>query len=429
MTPVAEYTPMMSCANNPVQVQQQRQFQQPPKQPKKGMFGQLIEEIRDGVSKNKELQENLKKFKEEKSKMDEADSLKDMKDRLSRVNQVKDAASPYIDKLGDKVKDTSKTFEKLVKDATESDVAKKGQEVSEGIAKSAAAAAAAAKAAAEKLSEQGEEMSKTQVGKAAKIVKKDLYEDLKEQQHAKPYEAPTELRRRSTDHVQKVKEYEANEDVQDVVMHKDSKWSQQWKDFRDNNTVVTGLFSMKTKFDESDNIAIRATRVFTDKLSDIFSDTFKQSEHGATLQEITKIDPSFNQYTFTNECQQTIIPTVLEAYIRGDIDVIQDWCHEGAYNILSTNIKQTQAAGWVNCSKIFDIDTVTLELAKMMEQGPVLIFSFSADYVECFKDKSGKIVEGADDKVKKMNYVWAMCRDQTIFDHQSAWRVLEFGVR
>ena len=33
----------------------------------------------------------------------------------------------------------------------------------------------------------------------------------------------------------------------------------------------TGLFSLKMKYDESDNIMIRATRVVTDKLSDVFS--------------------------------------------------------------------------------------------------------------------------------------------------------------
>ena len=32
-----------------------------------------------------------------------------------------------------------------------------------------------------------------------------------------------------------------------------------------------GLFSLKMKYDESDNIVIRATRVVTDKVTDIFS--------------------------------------------------------------------------------------------------------------------------------------------------------------
>lgn len=56
-----------------------------------------------------------------------------------------------------------------------------------------------------------------------------------------------------------------------MVLHRDSKWYQQWQEFKDNNPVVNGLFSLKMKYDESDNIFVRATRVVTDKVGDIFS--------------------------------------------------------------------------------------------------------------------------------------------------------------
>lgn len=217
--------------------------------------------------------------------------------------------------------------------------------------------------------------------------------------------------------------------VEDVVLHKDSKWQQQWKDFRDNNPVVTGLFTLKTKYDESDNIAIRATRVVTDKLSDIFSDVFSQSEQAATIAEITKIDPNFNKDKFIQECEFEIIPTVLEAYLRGDIECLEDWCHEGAFSVLSSHIKQNQANGLVNKSKILDIREVDLALAKIMEQGPVLILTFQAQQVVVVQDTKGNIVEGAIDQIESVNYVWAMCRDQSILEHRSAWRVLEFGIQ
>jgi len=409
-----DYLPCISCANP---LLQQRGYQKPP--PKQGgLISKFVENLRDGMSKNKELQENLKKFQAEKSKLDEKDSLKDMKDRLSRVNQVKEAASPYMEKVEETVKVSSQRVEKLVKDAADSEVFKKGQEVTEGLAKSV-------KEAATKISEQGEEMGKTSVGKAVKTVKEDLFDDIAKE--SRPYQRPEKLRRRTGRTTQKVKEYEADDSAQDVVLHKDSKWQQQWKDFRDNNSVVTGFFNMKSKYDESDNIAIRATRVVTEKLSDIFSDVFSQSEQAATLSEITKIDPGFNKDKFVKECEFEIIPTVLEALFRGDVEVLQDWCHEGAFNILSTMIKQHESMGIVNCSKILDIRDVDLLLAKIMEQGPVLIFTFQAQQVEVLKDRYGKIVEGSEDNILNVTYVWAMCRDQSILDHRSAWRVLEFG--
>jgi len=410
-----EYAPSSSAFLQ----QQKRGYQKPA--PKQGIVSKIFENVREGIGRNKQLQDNLKKFKDEKSKMDETDSMKGVKDRLSRMNQVKEVASPYIEKIEETVKESSKTVEKIVKDATDSEVFKKGHEVKEELAKSM-------KDAASKLSEQGEEIGKTPVGKAFATVREDLFDDIAKE--SRPYQRPEELRRRTTDKPLKTtKTYEANEEVEDLVLHKDSKWQQQWKDFRDNNAVVTGLFSLKTKYDESDNLAVRASRVLTDKLSDIFNDVFSQSEQAATFAEITKIDPHFNKDKFIKECEFEIIPTVLEAYLRGDVDVLQDWCHEGAFNVLSTQIKQYQSMGLVNMSRILDIREVDLALAKIMEQGPVLILTFQAQQIVVLKDKQGKVVEGAEDSIENVNYVWAMCRDQSIFEHSAAWRVLEFGIQ
>lgn len=61
----------------------------------------------------------------------------------------------------------------------------------------------------------------------------------------------------------------------------------------------------------------------------------------------------------------------------------------------------------------------------MMEQGPVLIITFRAQQIMYVTDLKGKIVEGEKDKIKNVHYVWALCRDQTILDPKSAWRLME----
>lgn len=53
------------------------------------------------------------------------------------------------------------------------------------------------------------------------------------------------------------------------MLHKDSKWYQQWKDFKENNVVFNRFFEMKMKYDESDNAFIRASRALTDKVTDL----------------------------------------------------------------------------------------------------------------------------------------------------------------
>ncbi|XP_066932559.1 mitochondrial import inner membrane translocase subunit TIM44-like [Clytia hemisphaerica] len=242
------------------------------------------------------------------------------------MHKVKENISPYVEKVEQTVQDSQKTFEKVYKDAKESDIYKKSQKVSEELGKTA-------KETAEKISKTTEGVEDTQSYKTASqafsAVREDLFDDIAKE--SRPYQRPEKLRRRSNENekVKEAKQFEANEDAQDVVLHKDSKWQEQWKDFRDNNPVVTGLFSLKTKYDESDNVMVRATRVVTDKLQDVFMDVFSQSEQAQTLTEISKIDPSFNKENFLKECEFEIIPTVLEAFLRGDLDILQDWCHEG----------------------------------------------------------------------------------------------------
>jgi len=432
--PITNPSPQLSCVDciltrcQPVSITQVRQYQRPPQ--RTGLFTKFIENIKEGIQRDKQLQENLKKFQKETKKIEESDVLQGAKSKLSVFGQIKEKASPYAAKVQESIQEASKatsdTVGKLYKEASESDVVKKGQEVTDELGKSA-------KEAASKISEQTEQIEKTetfkQASKAFTAVKTDLFDDLAKE--SRPYQRPDTLKRRTDPNQPQKQErvIEANEEATGVVMHKDSKWQQQWKEFRDNNPVVTGIFSLKTKYDESDNVVIRATRLVTDKLSDVFSDVFSQSEMAQTIAEITKIDPNFNKDLFLKECEFEIIPTVLEAFLRGDMDVLRDWCHDGAFNILSTQIKHNASLGLKVDSKVLDIREVELALAKVMEQGPVLILTFQAQQTMVVTDSRGKIVEGGIDNIENINYVWALCRDQNIFDHKAAWRLLEFAIQ
>lgn len=63
-----------------------------------------------------------------------------------------------------------------------------------------------------------------------------------------------------------------------------------------------------------------------------------------------------------------------------------------------------------------------------MDQGPVLIVRFVAQQIIYVTDKNGKVVEGEKDKIKRVSHVWALCRDPTILDPNSAWRLMECAV-
>lgn len=52
------------------------------------------------------------------------------------------------------------------------------------------------------------------------------------------------------------------------------------------------------------------------------------NEVSEVLTEIAKVDPSFDKVEWLKFCEKEVVPNILEAMIRYDMDVLQDWCHE-----------------------------------------------------------------------------------------------------
>ena len=63
----------------------------------------------------------------------------------------------------------------------------------------------------------------------------------------------------------------------------------------------------------------------TDKMQDILGGMFTRTELSEVLTEIVKMDPNFCKEQFLKDCERDIIPNVLEAMIRGDLDILKDW--------------------------------------------------------------------------------------------------------
>ncbi|EDL21995.1 translocase of inner mitochondrial membrane 44, isoform CRA_d, partial [Mus musculus] len=303
-----------------------------------------------------------------------------------------------------------------------------GRKIKEGVEE----AARTAKQSAESVSKSGEKLGKTAAFKAisqgVESVKKELDESVLGQ--TGPYRRPERLRKRTEFAGAKFKEskvFEANEEALGVVLHKDSKWYQQWKDFKDNNVVFNRFFEMKMKYDESDNVLIRASRALTDKVTDLLGGLFSKTEMSEVLTEILRVDPTFDKDHFLHQCETDIIPNILEAMISGELDILKDWCYEATYSQLAHPIQQAKALGFQFHSRILDISNVDLAMGKMMEQGPVLIVTFQAQVVMVIKNSKGEVYDGDPDKVQRMLYVWALCRDQEELNPYAAWRLLDIS--
>lgn len=80
------------------------------------------------------------------------------------------------------------------------------------------------------------------------------------------------------------------------------------------------------------------------------------------LTEITKMDPTFDQLQFLKDCERDIIPNVLEAQIRGDFKVLEDWCHEAVFITIAHPIKEAKKRGQIIEQKILDIGQIDVSL-------------------------------------------------------------------
>ncbi|KAJ8387735.1 hypothetical protein AAFF_G00150360 [Aldrovandia affinis] len=367
-----------------------------------GFLGEFLDGLKQELSKNKEMKENIQKFREEAKKLEESDALQQARRKYKTIESETVKTSEVLKK---RLETLSETVKEGLEEVSRSDL---GKRIKEGVEE----AAKTAKHSAESVSRSGERLGQSgafrAISQGMETVKKEI-DDLGQ--------------RRGGDS----KVFEANEEATGVVLHKDSKWYQQWKDFKDNNVVFNRFFEMKMKYDESDNVLIRASRSVTDKVTDIIGGLFSKTEMSEVLTEILKSDPSFDKDSFLKQCERDIIPNILEAMIRGELEVLKDWCYEATYSQLAHPIQQAKAMGLQFHSQILDIDNIDLAMGKMMDQGPVLIITFQAQLVLVVRNPKGEVVEGDPGKVLRMMYVWALCRDQEELNPNAAWRLLDIS--
>ncbi|KAG7327501.1 hypothetical protein KOW79_009107 [Hemibagrus wyckioides] len=388
---------------------------------RKGFLGEFLDTLKQELNKNKEMKENIKKFREEAKKLEESDALQQARRKYKTIESETVKTSEVLKK---KLGVLSETVKEGFEEVGRSDIGKKIMEGMEEAAKTA-------KQSAESVSKSGEKLGKTGAFRAISQGMESVKKEIGDIGHSGPYRAPSRLRKRS-DFSSKAAEtenkvFDANEEATGVVLHKDSKWYQQWKDFKDNNVVFNRFFEMKMKYDESDNTLIRASRAITDKMTDLIGGLFSKTEMSEVLTEILKVDPNFDKDSFLKQCERDIIPNILEAMIQGELEVLKDWCYEATYSQLAHPIQQAKAMGLQFHSKILDVDNVDLAMGKMMEQGPVLIITFQAQLVMVIRNTKGEVVEGDPEKVLRMMYVWALCRDQEEFNPYAAWRLLDIS--
>lgn len=385
-----------------------------------GFFQQVIKNIKDEFSKDKEMKETLKKFREEADKLEQTEALKMARQKFQAVESETNKGTEVIK---EKLEGLKGKVQEVIEEASKTEIGKKAGQLGEEISKSA-------KGAAETLSETSYAIGKSDAFKkfteTAEVVREELGQT---GIHGRVYVPPKKLRKRNEIEYSKDRQVEANESATGIELHKDSKFFESWQNFKDKNPYMNKVLDWKMKYDESDNPVIRASRMLTDTIGELVGAALYKTELSEALTKICKLDPTFNKGQFLRDCETDIIPNILEAMVTGNLEILKDWCHEAPYNVIATPIKEVRKLGYHLQSKILDIDNVELTMGKVIDQGPVLIISFITQQIMCVRDSKNTIIEGDPEKVLRVSYIWVLCRDPTEPNPRAAWRLLDLSAK
>ncbi|XP_063608061.1 mitochondrial import inner membrane translocase subunit TIM44-like [Penaeus indicus] len=396
----------------------------PPPQRPPTFFGKIIENLREEMSRNQKMKESLKEFRKDMEKLEKSEALQKAREKYQSVEEETAEGSK---KAKQQLEFLKKRVSETVEEAQKAEILQKASKMTEEATRQA-------QKVGQTISQKGEELSKTQtfktISETAKAVKEEIDHSTFGGAGARVYRAPRVLRKRvERDPEAEQRIIQANTEASGMVLHKDSQFAQSWQNFKDNNQYVNRLLVWKTKLDESDNPVVRASMLVKDKVSELFGGVFQRTELSEALTEICKMDPTFDKERFLLECEYDMIPNVLEAMIRPDLEVLKDWCYERAFSVLATPVKQAYQLGFKFDSKVLDVDNVDLVMGKVMDEGPVLAISFQSQQIMCLRNQKGEVVEGDPSKVLRVQYVWVLCRDQTELDSRAAWRILDLSAQ
>ncbi|KAM3720461.1 putative mitochondrial import inner membrane translocase subunit [Dirofilaria immitis] len=374
----------------------------------------LLDNIREEFEKNKELQDNRRQLDERLRSLNDSEALKEARRKFELIEKETLKSSQIIQ---NKISEVRDHIANMIVEVQKTEAGKKISQAAEEVLKQAKSAAEMIEKAAEQV---GDNQLYQSVSSSVKVIKDEVDSIV----DVRMYTRPDQLRMRSAAYSTCADRIvEANPNATGVELHKESKWYAGWKTFSENNAYYNKMLDWKMRLDESDNLAVRMVRSFTDKISSLLGG---HSEISEVLSEIQKVDPNFDKNEWLRFCEKEVIPNVLEAFIRGDLKILKDWCYERAYNILSTIVNEYKKVNFSTAdSRVIDIDRVEMVTGKMMEHGPVIIITFQAYMINVVRNMDGKVVEGDPNSPVRVHHVWVMCRDMEEYNPSVAWKVLE----
>ncbi|KAK5123218.1 hypothetical protein LTR85_003417 [Meristemomyces frigidus] len=211
-----------------------------------------------------------------------------------------------------------------------------------------------------------------------------------------------------------------------VTLHKDAAWKESWRNFRDTSPLMQRFFGLGSTYRESENPLISTARSVSDRIAGFFA----ENETAQVIKKFREMDPTFQLEPFLNEMRTYILPEVLEAYVKGDVETLKLWLSAAQFSVYSALMAQYTTAGLKSDGKILDIRNVDILNARMLEPGdiPVFVIMCRTQEVHVYRNaKTGELAAGMEDKVQQVTYAIGVTRipEDVSNPETRGWKLIE----
>lgn len=189
---------------------------------------------------------------------------------------------------------------------------------------------------------------------------------------------------------------------------------------------MQGLFNLKSSYAESENPFVSTARSISDRVAGFFA----ENETARVIKKFREMDPSFQIEPFVQELREYILPEVLDAYVKGDVETLKLWLSAAQFQVYAALMKQYTQHGLQSDGKILDIRNVDILNSRMLEPGeiPVFIITCRTQEVHVYRNKkSGELASGMEDKVQQVTYAIGVTRvpEDVNNPETRGWRLIE----
>ena len=172
---------------------------------------------------------------------------------------------------------------------------------------------------------------------------------------------------------------------------------------------MQSLFSMKSTYNESENPIISTARSISDRVAGFFA----ENETAMVIKKFREMDPSFQLEPFLQDMREYILPEVLDAYVKGDVETLRQWLSAAQFQVYSALMHQYTTNGLKSDGRILDIRNVDVLSARMLEPGaiPVFIITCRTQEVHVYRNaKTNELAAGMEDRVQQVTYAIGVTR-------------------